>query len=190
MFFFGQKHARGEGCCRDVSNNLPSYIEAAQFRGDWFLPSRWFFGPCSWNICWENGFESYTKKNWLVVEPTHLKIWSSNWVHLPQLGVKIKHIWVPNSPENAEVFPLWIPRFLLVFLSYLWWPVPTRELLSKEVLNISWKEGPKFGSGSLGRHFLLKKPSIFRCELLWVSGRVVGQVSLAGAFNPHIVRIS
>ena len=32
--------------------------------------------------------------NWLVVEPTHLKnMRKSNWVHLPQTGVKIKDIW-------------------------------------------------------------------------------------------------
>ena len=29
---------------------------------------------------------------WFVVEPTPLKKCSSKWVHLPQIGVKIKHI--------------------------------------------------------------------------------------------------
>ena len=38
--------------------------------------------------------EETTNTGWVVsVEPTHLKKYESNWVHLPQRVVKIKNIW-------------------------------------------------------------------------------------------------
>ena len=55
-----------------------------------FRKIHWRYG--SWNdSC---SFVASTL-DWLVVEPPIWKIWTSNWVHLPQVGVKIKNVLKP-----------------------------------------------------------------------------------------------
>ena len=103
----GDFHPMGSETCKNhqQKNKNPRWFGKylLTFTG-WFL---WFISRLkktlqeSYGYYWVNNHQRKKLKYkflgqvfWLVVEPTHLKKYESNWIISPGFGVKVKNVWV------------------------------------------------------------------------------------------------